>query len=88
MKSVALRLIALPVFLLITGHLCFAQIPPVKTDTLHPAQGGAGAAGCSLTGPSSCAEAAAKITPSPIASQGRGMTNGGAAQSPQPTCFV
>ncbi len=41
----------------------WAQIPPVKTDPLHPTQVMQGAAGCSTTEPSSCAQAAAKITP-------------------------
>jgi hypothetical protein len=40
-----------------------AQIPTVKTDSLHPGQAGQGAAGCSATETSSCAQAAAKITP-------------------------
>ena len=40
-----------------------AQIPPVKTDPLHPAQTIQGSAGCSATDTSSCAQAAAKITP-------------------------
>ena len=40
-----------------------AQLPPVKTDPLHPAQGIQGAAGCSTTEASSCAQAAAKIMP-------------------------
>jgi len=40
-----------------------AQIPAVKTDTLHPGQMAQGAAGCSATETSSCAQAAAKITP-------------------------
>ena len=49
--------------------LCFlasslsAQLPPVKTDPLHPAQGIQGSAGCSATEASACAQAAAKITP-------------------------
>src|SRR5271168_203130 len=40
-----------------------AQIPPVKTDPLHPAQIIQGPGACSVTEPSSCAQAAAKITP-------------------------
>ena len=40
-----------------------AQLPPVKTDPLHPAQTIQGSATCSVTEPSSCAQAAAKITP-------------------------
>src|SRR5215469_11867979 len=49
--------------------LCFvtsstvAQLPPVKTDTLRPGQMTQGAAGCSVAEASSCAQAAAKITP-------------------------
>ena len=39
-----------------------AQIPPAKTGPLQPAQGVQGA-GCSATDASSCAQAAAKITP-------------------------
>jgi len=49
--------------------LCFlasslsAQLPPVKTDPLHPPQGIQGSAGCSATEASTCAQAAAKIIP-------------------------
>jgi carboxypeptidase Q len=49
--------------------LCYAaspllsQIPPVKTDPLHPTQVIQGSGACSVTEPSSCAQAAAKITP-------------------------
>src|SRR5208282_2394360 len=49
--------------------LCFfasslsAQLPPVNTGPLHPAQGIQGSAGCSATETSSCAQAAAKIMP-------------------------
>ena len=49
--------------------LCFfasslsAQLPPVKTDPLHSAQAIQGAASCSATESSACAQAAAKITP-------------------------
>ncbi|HKM81662.1 MAG TPA: M20/M25/M40 family metallo-hydrolase [Candidatus Acidoferrum sp.] len=49
--------------------LCFsasslsAQLPPVKTEPLHPTQSIQGSAGCSATEASSCAQAAAKITP-------------------------
>jgi carboxypeptidase Q len=49
--------------------LCFiasplsAQLPPVKTDPLHPTQTIQGAPGCSATEASACAQAAAKITP-------------------------
>jgi carboxypeptidase Q len=40
-----------------------AQLPPAKSDTLRPAQGLQGTAGCSATDASSCAQAAAKILP-------------------------
>jgi carboxypeptidase Q len=41
----------------------FAQLPPAKTDSLRPGQVIQGSSACSVTEPSSCAEAAAKITP-------------------------
>src|SRR6516162_532749 len=41
----------------------FAQLPPVATDPLHPTQAIQGAAACSTTEASSCAQAAAKISP-------------------------
>src|SRR5215472_7647891 len=58
----------------------FAQLPPVATDPLHPAQGIQGAAGCSATEVSSCAQAASKITPivmgeSPLEENLRKLTN-------------
>ena len=40
-----------------------AQLPPVKIDPLRPPQGAQGAAACSATETSSCAEAAAKLLP-------------------------
>jgi len=40
-----------------------AQLPPLTTDPLHPAQTVQGEAGCSATETSACAQAAAKITP-------------------------
>jgi carboxypeptidase Q len=40
-----------------------AQLPPVKTDPLHPPQVVQGMGGCSATEASACAQAAAKITP-------------------------
>ncbi len=49
--------------------LCFfasslsAQLPRMKTDTLHPLQDVQGTPGCSATEASACAQAAAKITP-------------------------
>jgi carboxypeptidase Q len=45
------------------GSSLFAQLPPPKNETLRPGQGLQGAAGCSATDASSCAQAAAKITP-------------------------
>jgi carboxypeptidase Q len=45
------------------GLTAAAQFPPVKTDPLHPTQGIQGAAGCSTSEASSCAQAAAKIMP-------------------------
>src|SRR5215469_18852895 len=67
--------------------LCFvtsstvAQLPPVKTDTLRPGQMTQGAAGCSVAEASSCAQAAAKITPmvmgeSPLEENLRRLTDG------------
>jgi hypothetical protein len=44
-----------------TGGL--GQLPPVKIDPLHPGQMSQGGAACSAKEPSSCAVAAAKITP-------------------------
>jgi carboxypeptidase Q len=41
----------------------FAQLPPAKTDSLRPGQVVQGSGACSVTEPSSCAQAAAKITP-------------------------
>jgi len=41
----------------------FAQIPQVKTDPLHPVKVVQGEGACSATEPSSCAQAASKITP-------------------------
>jgi carboxypeptidase Q len=40
-----------------------AQLPPAKTDPLRPGQIIQGSGACSATEPSSCAQAAAKITP-------------------------
>jgi hypothetical protein len=58
----------------------FAQLPPVKTDPLHPIQMIQGSGACSATEPSSCAQAAAKITPivmgeSPLAENLRRLTD-------------
>jgi carboxypeptidase Q len=57
-----------------------AQLPAVKTDPLHPAQVIQGTGACSATEPSSCAQAAAKITPvvmgeSPLAENLRRLTD-------------
>ena len=59
----------------------FAQIPTVKPDSLRPGQAASGAAGCSATEASSCAQAAAKITPlvmgeSPLEENLRRLTDG------------
>jgi hypothetical protein len=48
---------------LISAPAVFAQLPPVKVDALRPAQSAPGAAACSATETSSCAEAAAKLLP-------------------------
>jgi carboxypeptidase Q len=58
-----------------------AQIPAVKPDSLRPGQAAPGAAGCSATEASSCAQAAAKITPivmgeSPLEENLRRLTDG------------
>src|ERR1700739_876452 len=51
-------------FYLLAGFLpAVAQIPAPRTDSLHPGAAGQGAPGCSATEASSCAQAAAKITP-------------------------
>jgi hypothetical protein len=58
-----------------------AQIPAVKPDSLHPGATAQGAPGCSTTEASSCAQAAAKITPivmgeSPLGENLRRLTEG------------
>ena len=58
-----------------------AQIPAVKPDSLHPGSAVQGAAGCSTTEASSCAQAAAKISPivmgeSPLEENLRRLTDG------------
>src|SRR5882724_5862253 len=69
-------------FYLLTALLpAFAQIPAVKTDPLHPGSTAQGAPGCSATAASSCAQAAAKITPivmgeSPLEENLRRLTDG------------
>jgi carboxypeptidase Q len=56
-------------FFLASSSLCFvasslsAQLPPAKTESLRPGQVIQGSGACSATEPSSCAQAAAKITP-------------------------
>ncbi len=47
---------------LMVSPLC-AQLPPAQTDPLRPSQMIQGPGACSATEPSSCAQAAAKITP-------------------------
>jgi len=48
---------------LLTVYPLCAQLPPVRTDPLHPTAAIQGAAGCSTTEASSCGQAASKITP-------------------------
>lgn len=50
-------------FLCLMASSLFAQLPPVTTDPLHRAGAIQGAAGCSTSEASACAQAAAKITP-------------------------
>src|SRR5258708_11258976 len=57
------------------------QIPTMKTDSVRPGQAGQGAAACSATETSSCAQAAVKITPivmgeSPLEENLRRLTDG------------
>jgi hypothetical protein len=63
MRTRGLFFALLLVFLLASFSPAFAQLPPVKTEPLHPAQAIQGSAGCSATESSACAQAAAKITP-------------------------
>src|SRR5258707_2393729 len=69
-------------FYLLTALLpAFAQIPAVKPDSLHPGSAAQGAAGCSVTEATSCAQAAAKIAPivmgeSPLEENLRRLTDG------------
>ena len=49
--------------LIATVSSLWGQLPPVKTDPLHPAKTIQGEAGCTATEASSCAQAAAKIMP-------------------------
>jgi carboxypeptidase Q len=67
--------------LFISSSNSSAQIPGVKTDSLHPGAAAQGAPGCSATEASSCAQAAAKITPivmgeSPLEENLRRLTDG------------
>src|ERR1700730_4845719 len=81
-----------PFFLCVFGGASVgsAQIPQVKTDPRHPAQAIQGSGACSATEPSSCAQAAAKITPvvmgqSPLGENLRRLTDevgGGGRGSP------
>jgi carboxypeptidase Q len=57
------RLCFVPLLVCFLVAPVFSQLPPVKTDPLHPGQGVQGSAACSVDAPSSCAQAAAKITP-------------------------
>src|SRR5258705_6474187 len=57
------------------------EIPTMKPDSLRPGQAGQGAADCSATETSSCAQAAAKIAPivmgeSPLEENLRRLTDG------------
>jgi carboxypeptidase Q len=52
-------------FLCVVANFCpaLAQLPPIKSDPLNPVKTIQGAAACSATEASSCAQAAAKILP-------------------------
>jgi carboxypeptidase Q len=76
------RVFAWSFFLSLFGAVAVvsAQLPAVKTDPLHPTQMIQGTGACSATEPSSCAQAAAKITPvvmgeSPMAENLRRLTD-------------
>ena len=80
MSRQRLFLVGLVVCQLSVGVSLRAQLPPVKTD-LRAGQMAQGAAGCSTTETSSCAQAAAKITPivmgeSPLEENLRRLTDG------------
>ena len=69
-----------PLFVFLCTPILPAQLPPAKSDSLRPTQGLQGTAGCSATDASSCAQAAAKITPivmgdSPLAENLRRLTD-------------
>ena len=57
------RLLLASLFLCFLASSLSAQLPPVNTGPLQATQGLQGAAGCSATEASACAQAAAKITP-------------------------
>ena len=81
MRLQRLLLACLGLYLLASFQLAMAQIPGVKTDSLHPGQATQGTEGCSTTEASSCAQAAAKITPivmgeSPLEENLRRLTDG------------
>src|SRR3974390_1905235 len=75
----------------LTASSARAQLPPVQTGPLGAGPGLQGAAGCSATDASSCAQAAAKIMPivmgdSPLAENLRKLTDvvgGRGSGSPQ-----
>jgi carboxypeptidase Q len=78
-------------FLPLFASLLAAQLPPANSDPLRPTQAVQGAGACSATEPSSCAQAAAKITPivmgeSPLENNLRRLTDdigGRVAGSPE-----
>ncbi len=81
MRTRFLLAASLPLCFLASCPPSFAQIPQLKPDSLHPGQIGQGAAACSPTETSSCAQAAAKIMPivmgeSPLADNLRRLTDG------------
>lgn len=57
------RLFSASLLLCFFASAAFSQLPPTNPDTLRPGQAVQGAAGCSTTEASSCAQAAAKILP-------------------------
>lgn len=77
---VARRLLLASLFFCFSVMPAVSQLPPVKTDPLHAGQNIQGAASCSATEASSCAQAAAKIVPivmgdSPLAENLRKLTD-------------
>ena len=80
MPKHSLLVLSATLFCLMPARRVFAQLPQVKTD-LRPGQTTQAAAGCSVTEASSCAQAAAKITPivmgeSPLEENLRRLTDG------------